>query len=159
MFRRVGSKSWLGRLGIILLILSLGRVPLPVLDFQGAKHVDAPGHLAGGPQGGSALRLHWVVLNSSALCGSATELGDETPDCHPDGSSCEHDPSPQFVSAKPTRRVASRFTVSPGEKLQATFTASLPTLVKAAPSFRARSFAASYPPGISPASLLQRWVC
>ncbi len=35
-----GSKGWLPRLGIIWLILSLGRVPLPFPDLHGFDHVD-----------------------------------------------------------------------------------------------------------------------
>src|SRR4051794_20169152 len=101
MLRRLVSNSWLARLGITLLILSLARVPLPIPDFsnytvlcQGHDHPD------GTPTGSTSIQWRWVVLSTAALCGSNSSVGSEDPDCHPDCSSCEHDPSPHFLHSR-----------------------------------------------------------
>ena len=155
MFRRVGSKSWLGRLGIILLILSLGRVPLPVLELQGPEQVDAPNGSRADPRaGGGPLALGRPEFLGG--CGSATERN-ERRIATPTGRPASMTPARNSCSrSRPA--LASRHKVSPGGQPQATFTASLRTPVKTAPSLWARSFAATYPPHLT-ASLLQRWVC
>ena len=171
MFRRVGSKSWLGRLGIILLILSLGRVPLPIPAFHGPDHSGSSDPLclgqddcrpdrqegASGPR--KSVRWHWVILNASALCGLPSAIGSEAAECHPDWSSCEHDPSPQFLVTAKSRRIVNPFTLSLLGDLSALAAGRPRALARPVPAPTARNFVATYPHRTSISSLLQRWTC
>ena len=166
MFRRVGSKSWPGRLGIILLILGLGRVPLPIPVLHADGHSDPAGPIclnqehpgaAKGPD--KSARWRWVVLNTSALCGSPSAIGSEASECHPDWSSCEHDPSPQFLVTGQSRRFANPSTIPLPDDLPALMAGRSRALARPVPALAARNFVATYPPGISLSSLLQRWTC
>ena len=171
MFRRVGSKSWLGRLGIILLILSLGRVPLPIPVLHGNGHSDPAGPIClhrefqvpdrpDVARGHSKLvRIQWLVLNTSALCGTPSAIGSEEAACHPDWSSCEHDPSPQFMVTGKSRRFAKPFSVPLADDLPALMAGRSWALARPVPALTARNFVASYPARTSLASLLQRWTC
>ena len=166
MFRRVGSKSWPGRLGIILLILGLGRVPLPIPVLHADGRSDPAGPIclnqehpgaAKGPD--KFARWRWVVLNASSLCGSPSAIGSEASECHPDWSSCEHDPSPQFLVTGKSRRFANPSTIPLPDDLPALMAGRSRALARPVPALAARNFVATYPPRTSLASLLQRWTC
>ena len=176
MFRRVDSKGWLGRLGIMLLILGLGRVPLPIPVPHGKAEAGESGpvclnqeHLesdcptsdctddASGID--KSVRWHWVVLNTSALCGMPSAIGSEEAECHPDWSSCEHDPSPHFLINGQSRRFANPSSVPHADDLPALTVERPRALARPVPALLARNFVATYPPRTSLASLFQRWTC
>ena len=169
MLRQVGASSWIGRLGITLLILSLGRIPIPVPGFLGEIRPDSPDVFCTewassdhSPEAAApcrfAIHWHWVVLSTSALCGSESEIGNESADCHPDWDSCEHDPSPQFVSTRPGRRHLSPTDLPPSGEFPALLAGHSSSTARSTLAPRSRNFAATYPRRTSSA-LLQRWVC
>ncbi len=169
MFARLGPKGLLGRLGIILLILGLGRLPLPVPTLHGPGHTelalddeaeDCPAPEGGGPAASCSVRWHWIVLNSSSLCGATKAVGTETPDCHPDWSACEHDPSPQFLAAGQSRRLnLAALASTPTSEFPAASAGLSPLLAGPGLANLARLLAARHPLPNSTRPLLQRWNC
>lgn len=171
MCRWSGTKSWLCRIGIMLMILGLARVPVPMPDFHGSGHSDGagdacsghghllPGHLEEAPRGAPVLSWRWVLLNAAELCGESSTLGTEAPNCHPDWAACSHDPSPQYIASRAARRIAAAMDRVPSIDRPALLAGWSWAQSRPAPALRARSFVATYPPRTSIASLLQRWTC
>ena len=169
MFARLGPKGVLGRLGIILLILGLGRLPLPVPTLHGPGHPefalddeagDCPDSEGERPTAGRSVRWHWIVLNTSALCGATTVVGTGTPDCHPDWSACEHDPSPQFLATGQSRRLnLAALASTPTGDFPAPAVGLSPLLTGPGLANLARLLAACHPLPSSTRPLLQRWNC
>lgn len=171
MFRRLGSRSRLGRLGIALLILSLARVPVPVPDFIGSSD----GEVVDGsclnsdnsadqlstrsPRRTPGLFWRWVVINTASLCGSSSSIGSDAASCHPDWTSCQHDPSPQFLHTRTVPRVANPLVIPSIDDLRASLAWRSGASPRPILALLARNYHGTFPDRTCLSSLLSRWNC
>jgi hypothetical protein len=169
--RRHGWTTWVGRLGVTLLILSLARVPLPLADFHAIGHLHGAGqtcplhdhllrwHASEAASEKPVLHFHWTFLSEPVPDTSTEGLVSDADVADPPDAKL-NDLLPESAVAasmrsmvqRPTRALLAGLLLEPsaGGRHHAVSAGSVPAF---------RNFAATFPPHLPTASLLQRWVC
>ena len=171
--RRPRSSRCLRALGVALLILGIGRVPLPRADYHSIRHHDGPGQacrlhehlLRWHPDAGESVdvaMLHWHWAHPLAPLGHEDEQGPGVR-IH----------APDWLGGPTSREAATSWAPSPSPSLVDRPDAPSPPVAPAPvpadarsswASLRAgprpaRAFGATFAPGISRNALLQVWTC
>lgn len=167
-FRYWARQSGVRRLGILTVIFSLVHTPLPQPDYHNIRHHDGPGQVCAyhdhllrwHPQAGAAedvavLHWHWFLPLSERPDLPARGEGPAWHAHVADWDPGVWDADPPRL-ASPTVRCAERPEPALGFAL-APVTADAPTPALAA--HPPQAFSATFAPGTSLASLLQRWAC
>jgi len=168
----IGPMKRFRRLGIMLMILSLTDAPLPTPDYHETRHSGDEGEVCvhhdhllkwhrddAAEQDNAVFHWHWAPFTPNESDADGLADGPDSPADSSESDTSDLCDDSQFITHHPARltgRIA---------KVSGRFSLAVSNASKRAPTARpgraslAHSFGSTFPPRISSACRLQRWVC